>query len=107
MSQGVKPMDSDNIMIMVVMVTAILTTGGVLILRPVARRLGTLLEAMTQERKRPSAAPELKQICELLSTIDTRLDQIEERQDFAEALISATEPKLLNVPAHLRAQERH
>lgn len=78
-------------------ITGIITTGAVLILRPLSKRLGMLLEVMIQEKRRPAVAPagpELEKIRELLSGIDGRLLLIEERQDFAEALIS-TDPRLL------------
>jgi len=84
----------------IVMVTGILTTGAVLILRPVAMRLGRLLEVMTEQRLRPappSGGVELSQIRELLSGIDGRLSLMEERQDFAEALLSSGDAKLLGV----------
>lgn len=92
---------------MIVMVTGILTTGGVLILRPVTRRLGSYLDAVTQARLRPSPDADLARIAEVLSSIDGRLNQLEERQDFAEALISASDPKMLSIPAPLRAPERN
>ncbi|HEX6039259.1 hypothetical protein [Longimicrobium sp.] len=92
---------------MIVMVTLILTTGGVLILRPIAKRLGGFLEASTQAKLRPSPDADLARIAEVLSSIDGRLNQLEERQDFAEALISASDPKVLSMPAPLRAPERN
>jgi len=92
---------------MVVLVTGILTTGGVLILRPLTKRLGSYLEAATQARLRPSAEADLARIHDVLTRIDGRLNQLEERQDFAEALISASDPKMLNLPAPLRAPERN
>lgn len=98
---------SDALFLMIVMVTAILTTGGVLILRPIAKRLGGFLEAVTQAKLRPSPDADLARIAEVLSSIDGRLNQLEERQDFAEALISASDPKMLSIPAPLRAPERN
>lgn len=91
---------------MIVMCTAILTTGGVLILRPISKRLGAYLDAATQARLRPTSDADLARIHEVLSSIDGRLNQIEERQDFAEALISS-DPKLLSIPAPVRAPERN
>lgn len=92
---------------MVVLVTGILTTGGVLILRPLTKRLGSYLDAATQARLRPSPDADLARIHDVLSSIDGRLNQLEERQDFAEALISASDPKMLTLPATLRAPERN
>ena len=37
---------------MIVFVTAILTTGGVLVLRPISKRLGSYLDAVTQAKLR-------------------------------------------------------
>ena len=93
----------------IVMITAILTTGGVLILRPIAKRLGMLLEVMTQQKLRAAAAEpgEQARIRELLTSIDSRLTLLEERQDFAEALISAGDTKLLSIQSAQHAQERH
>ena len=92
---------------MVVFCTLILTTGGVLVLRPISKRLGGYLDAVTQAKLRPSPDADLARIAEVLSSIDGRLNQLEERQDFAEALISASDPKMLTVPASLRAPERN
>ena len=92
---------------MIVLVTGILTTGGVLILRPITQRLGSYLDAVTQAKLRPSPDADLARIAEALSSIDGRLNQLEERQDFAEALISASDPKVLSIPAPLRAPERN
>lgn len=92
---------------MIVMCTLILTTGGVLVLRPISKRLGAFLDAATQARLRPSPDAELGRIHDVLASIDGRLNQMEERQDFAEALISASDPKVLTIPAVLRAPERN
>jgi hypothetical protein len=100
---------SPDIAPMIVMVTAILTTGGVLIFRPITKRLGSLLEVMTHQKLRAAAADPAEQarIRELLTSIDSRLNLLEERQDFAEALISAGDTKLLSVQSAQHAQERN
>jgi len=97
----------DAIAPMIVMCTLILTTGGVLILRPISRRLGSYLDAATQARLKAAPEADMARIHDVLSSIDGRLNQIEERQDFAEALISASDPKLLSIPAPVRAPERN
>jgi len=99
---------SPDMAIMITLCTGILTLGGVLVLRPIATRLGGFLDAVTQARLRPQPEHDMAQIRDLLSSIDLRLNQIEERQDFAEALISAGgDPKLMSVPVAMRAQERN
>jgi hypothetical protein len=96
---------------MVVMVTAILTTGGVLIFRPITKRLGSLLEVMTAQKLRAASTPvdanDTARIRELLTSIDGRLNLLEERQDFAEALISAGDTRLLAVQGPHHAQEHN
>ena len=95
---------------MIVFTTAILTTGAVLILRPIATRLGRLLEVMAEQRLRPVPPPpqaDMSQIRELLTGIDNRLSLMEERQDFAEALLSAGETRALGVQGVPMPQERN
>lgn len=93
-----------DLALMSVLIAGILTTGAVLILRPISRQFGAFLEAATQAKLRPGADPELVRIREVLSSIDGRLDTLEERQDFAEALLSSADPKLLHVPTAVRAE---
>ena len=85
--------------VMMVPITAILTTGTVMLLRPISKELGGLLQAMTQERKLRAApapaTPDMTQVRDLLSTIDSRLSLMEERQDFAEALLSGGERRVI------------
>lgn len=81
-------MDWDAIVSMVVPVSFFFTVGGVLVLRPIAQRLGTLLDAMAQEKNVRLAADDHR-LREEVETLRERLEQLEERQDFAEGLISA------------------
>lgn len=73
----------------IVMVTGIVSTAGVLILRPISKRLGELLEVMTRERRLPDRGAEVAQLRDLMQSIDSRLALMEERQDFAEAILSS------------------
>lgn len=84
--------------VMMVPITAILTTGTVMILRPLTTRVGGLLEAMTQERRQrhvPAPGGDMAQVRDLLAGIDRRLSLLEERQDFAEALLSGGDRRTL------------
>jgi len=65
-----------------------ITIGGVILLKPLANKLGGLLEAMAKDKQQPQLGPELDQMRSLLDTIDGRLSLMEERQDFTEALLS-------------------
>lgn len=88
--------------VMMVPITGILTIGTVMILRPITREMGGLLQAMTQERRLRAApapaAPDMAQVRDLLANIDSRLSLMEERQDFAEALISGGERRAVAAP---------
>ena len=64
-----------------------LTIGGVILLRPIANKLGHLLEAMAKERSEPQIGSELGHIRDLLETTNARLTLLEERQDFSDALL--------------------
>ena len=66
--------------------TIVLTTGGVLVLRPIAKRLGVLLEAMARE-KTQQPSDDVRRLHQSLDTLNERLSLIEERQDFTERLI--------------------
>lgn len=81
----------DEIAPMLVLLTLILTTGGVILLRPLAKRLGDLLEIMAQQRRTlPNSGDETARMREVLETMDARLARLEERQDFTDALLSAS-----------------
>ena len=76
---------------MIVMVTAILTAGGVLILRPIAKHLAEYLRTIPEQSRLGSGgvAAENAQLREMLSTVESRLALLEERQNFTENLLSA------------------
>jgi hypothetical protein len=65
-----------------------LTVAGVILLKPIANKLGLLLEAMAKERQEPRLGEELGHIRELLETMNGRLTLMEERQDFTDALLN-------------------
>lgn len=77
---------------MIVGVVFILTTGGVLILRPIAKRVSELLEVMARE-KQSGLESDVAQIRDLLETMNARLQLMEERQDFTERLLAGEKRK--------------
>lgn len=83
-------MNWDWIALMFMIIAVVATVGGVILLHPIAKRLGALLEAMTQERRKGDS-PELERmmarIGRSLETFDERLSLLEERQDFTEDLL--------------------
>lgn len=82
-------MNPGDIAPMIVMVTGILTAGGVLLFWPLSRRIGELLHAMAQERLSPPgyADRDTARLADALQRIDSRLSLLEERQGFTESLL--------------------
>ncbi len=73
---------------MIVMVTLIVTTGGVVLLRPLTKRLVELLEVTTREKANPQVQGDSDVMRDLLETMNSRLALLEERQDFTERLLT-------------------
>lgn len=65
----------------------ILTVGGVLLLRPLAKHLGAYLEALTRQSMELGRGEELHQLRESMETMSQRLQLLEDRQDFSERLL--------------------
>jgi hypothetical protein len=74
-----------------------LTIGGVILLKPIANKLGHLLEAIAKERSEPQLGVELGHIRDLLETTNARLALLEDRQDFTDALLSDPERRSLRL----------
>lgn len=73
--------------------TLILCTAGVIVLRPLTKRLGDLIEARTRERAAQSQLPgaEIARLTEVISRLTDRIESIEERQEFSERLLDSLE----------------
>ena len=82
---------------MIVTIIFTLTVGGVILLKPIANKLGFLLEAMAKEKQEPKLTEDLSHIRELLETMNGRLSLLEERQDFTDALLSDPERRRLRL----------
>lgn len=70
--------------------------AGVLILRPVTKKLGLLIEAMAKERlgsadRRPEE-PHLSRVAASLDQLNSRLDLLDDRINFVERLVE-TRPR--------------
>lgn len=87
---------------MIVAIVLIVTVGGVLVLRPLAKRVSDLLELYAREQK-SGLQGEVGQIRELLETMNARLQLMEERQDFTERLLA--DPGRRNRPGSGPASE--
>lgn len=80
----------DEIAPMLVLLTLILTTGGIILFRPLAKRLGHLLEIMAQQRRVVPESDDTARMREVVETMNARIALLEERQDFTDALLSAS-----------------
>ena len=69
-----------------------MSVAAVMILRPISKRLGSLLEAMARERQPLPQADngDLARVRVLVEHIAKRVDLMEERLDFTERLLSST-----------------
>ncbi len=70
--------------------TLILCTAGVIILRPLTKRLGDRFE---RERQAKSQLPsqEIARLTDVVSRLTDRIESLEERQEFAERLLDSLE----------------
>jgi hypothetical protein len=80
---------------MLVMMTLIITTGGVLLLRPITKKLGTFLEVLAEERRQalqksatPRESADQARMLSILETMDERMSRLEDRQDFTDRLLT-------------------
>ena len=71
---------------MIISTVFILTVGGVILLRPVMKRLGALLDVLVLQKTR-TPDEENRRLRETVETMNERLTLMEERLDFAERLI--------------------
>ncbi|MDA0329173.1 MAG: hypothetical protein O2958_09220 [Gemmatimonadetes bacterium] len=85
-------MDWENIAPMIVAVVFTLTVGGVVILRPIAKRISELLELYARD-KHAGVEGDVHHIRDLLETMNARLQLMEDRQDFTERLIGSGEAR--------------
>lgn len=86
-------LDWDVIAPMVVSITLILSVAAIFILRPVTKRLGDLIEITAKNRQAQGdigggGHDELARLSDTVGLLADRLDQLEERQDFAERVLT-------------------
>jgi hypothetical protein len=92
----------DEIAPMLVAISLIVTTGGVILLRPITRKLGSYLEVLAEERRRalnqqPAVpAADTARLAAALERIEDRLANVEKNQDFTEKLLAEREPSQLH-----------
>jgi hypothetical protein len=77
--------------------TLFLVSGAVILLRPITKRIGSLLEVMAEDRRRAKVVQpaDTERIVNLLETLDQRIARLEERQEFTDALLGEGDKRRL------------
>lgn len=86
-------MDPDAVAPMVLGVTLFVVTGGVLVFRPLAKRIGDYLEMLIENRRAEQRLPPDRRLIETLERVEERLRLLEERQDFTDAMLASGEKR--------------
>ncbi len=87
----------DTTAMVIVFVTLFLTVGGVILLRPIVRRLGEFLEVLISEKRgqqqslQAPASPGVG-VQRLEERLEQRLERLEERLEFTEQMLSSRRP---------------
>lgn len=76
---------------MVASATLFLSVAAVLIFRPLTKRLGELIDVTSRNKQAQLSQQELGRVTELVERLADRLERLEERQDFAERMLSTLE----------------
>lgn len=77
---------------MVIGLALIMTTGGVILLRPIFKKLGDYLEVLSEERRRalePRAPQVDARMVNVLESLEKRLARVEEQQAFTDQLLTS------------------
>ncbi len=82
-------MDWEAIAPMIVFVTLTLSVAGVLILRPLVKRLGDLIEITGRDRRAQVGGNDVERLTQVVGRLTDRLESLETRQEFAERLLTA------------------
>ena len=85
-------MNPEDIGPVVLGVVFFVTSGLVLLLRPISTKLGSYLEVLAEQKRRqlsqqPIGRDDTARITALLETIDQRLVHLEDRQEFTDKLL--------------------
>lgn len=101
-------MSPSDVAPMIVFTTLIVVTGGVVLLRPLAKRLGDLLDVAIAERRRNLAPPDQTadqaRLVTIVESMEERLSRLEDRQDFTDSLLSASKRSGIESPKHTRSE---
>ena len=68
--------------------------GGVILLAPISRRLGLLLEQKLHEKNQKLATDELRQLKDRLQLLEDEMRQLSDRQHFTDELLGGKVPAI-------------
>ena len=88
-------MNPGDVAPMVMAVTLFVVTGGVLVLRPIAKRLGAYLEVLAEQKRTAPQVQDDPRVLAALENIERRMARLEERQAFTDALLAGRKPESL------------
>ncbi len=76
---------------MVTVVALFVSVAGVLIFRPLTKRLGELIDVTSRNKQTQLSQEELSRVTELVERLADRIERLEDRQDFAERILTSLE----------------
>lgn len=86
----------EDLFFAMVPITLFLTIGGVLIFRPLTKRLGLMLEANAADRRSTETDRiHYEHVRALLEAQSLKLDALEQRFEFTEALLESPTPRFV------------
>lgn len=81
-------MDYEILAMLVFSLFVFLIIGGTILLFPLSRKLGRLIEWWIEEKKGVSISPEeVRQLAERVSGLEAKLQSLAERQEFLDSLV--------------------
>lgn len=96
----------EDIIYALIPIVGILSVAGVIIFRPLTKKLGEFLEFRQQERSTERLDEEARvQVRRLIGALESRMNLIEQRLDFTESLIENRGLESLPRPADVAPEE--
>jgi hypothetical protein len=101
-------MDPDALLGMAFTLILAVLVGGFILLFPIARRLGALLESRIEAQKRPlpQSTEDVRALTEAVHALQAEVRLLTERQEFTEQLLTRREQDQLPASAPARLPER-
>ncbi len=98
-------MEWDYVAPMIAVVTITLSAAAVLIFRPLAKRLGDLIEITGRRQSAGASSEDIARLTEVVGTLADRLEHLEQRQDFADRILVSLDRPTSEGQAQLRGPE--